>query len=517
MVSLAACPRGAVRARRVTVLVVDLLAGARDSPVAPPGDDGSGRLERAGEHPRPPPTDRPPTRDRQEAPGPGAGSRSTTRRSSGGPAARATSARPSRCRSTTATRPARRSSWRSRSRPANPPTGRLARRQPRRSGLPGTTIPEGRRLLLRQTAPRRTSTSSASIREAPAPATRSTASPTTSWTPTSPATPTRTPGREAASSPQRRATSRRLRGEARRPGRPRLTDEAARDMDVLRAALGEDELSYLGFSYGTKLGATYAELFPEHGRPAGARRRHRPDPDAREERLSQEAGSRWRWSRTSRTASTRAAASSATPAGGARPDQRVARPRSTSSRCRPAPTASWRIGNAFSGVMAAALQRGELAGPDQGSGEAFDGDGPTLLLLSDIYGSRETRRVRQQQPRSDLRDQLPRRPERDPPAQVPKKLPDFQKASPTFGGAFAWGCRTAVACRSSRPSRWRSAPKARRRSWSSAPPATPRRRTKRPRRWPSSWSPASWSAATATATPVTTRGTTVSTTRSRTT
>jgi pimeloyl-ACP methyl ester carboxylesterase len=41
------------------------------------------------------------------------------------------------------------------------------------------------------------------------------------------------------------------------------TTEAARDMDVLRAALGEERLSYFGASYGTKLGATYAELFPQ--------------------------------------------------------------------------------------------------------------------------------------------------------------------------------------------------------------------------------------------------------------
>lgn len=40
------------------------------------------------------------------------------------------------------------------------------------------------------------------------------------------------------------------------------TPDAARDMDVLRAALGERRLTYLGFSYGTYLGATYADLFP---------------------------------------------------------------------------------------------------------------------------------------------------------------------------------------------------------------------------------------------------------------
>jgi pimeloyl-ACP methyl ester carboxylesterase len=41
------------------------------------------------------------------------------------------------------------------------------------------------------------------------------------------------------------------------------TIEAARDMDVLRAVLGDEQLHYIGFSYGTKLGAVYAGLFPQ--------------------------------------------------------------------------------------------------------------------------------------------------------------------------------------------------------------------------------------------------------------
>lgn len=40
------------------------------------------------------------------------------------------------------------------------------------------------------------------------------------------------------------------------------TQDAARDLDVLRAALGQSTLDYLGVSYGTHLGATYASLFP---------------------------------------------------------------------------------------------------------------------------------------------------------------------------------------------------------------------------------------------------------------
>ena len=44
------------------------------------------------------------------------------------------------------------------------------------------------------------------------------------------------------------------------------TEEAARDIDILRAALGERQLDYLGASYGTFLGATYADLFPKNVR-----------------------------------------------------------------------------------------------------------------------------------------------------------------------------------------------------------------------------------------------------------
>jgi pimeloyl-ACP methyl ester carboxylesterase len=44
------------------------------------------------------------------------------------------------------------------------------------------------------------------------------------------------------------------------------TRNAARDMDVLRAALGQAKLTYLGKSYGTYLGTWYARLFPRHVR-----------------------------------------------------------------------------------------------------------------------------------------------------------------------------------------------------------------------------------------------------------
>jgi pimeloyl-ACP methyl ester carboxylesterase len=40
------------------------------------------------------------------------------------------------------------------------------------------------------------------------------------------------------------------------------TDDVARDMDTIRIALGEDQINYLGVSYGTLIGLRYAALFP---------------------------------------------------------------------------------------------------------------------------------------------------------------------------------------------------------------------------------------------------------------
>ncbi|MFJ5989466.1 alpha/beta hydrolase [Lentzea sp. NPDC092896] len=44
------------------------------------------------------------------------------------------------------------------------------------------------------------------------------------------------------------------------------TEAVARDLDVMREAVGDKQLTYVGFSYGTLLGATYANIFPQKSR-----------------------------------------------------------------------------------------------------------------------------------------------------------------------------------------------------------------------------------------------------------
>lgn len=66
--------------------------------------------------------------------------------------------------------------------------------------------------------------------------------------------------------------------------------DTVRDMDVLRAALGDEKLSYLGYSYGTELGAMYAETFPQNVRAVALDGAVDPDMTAAQFRLSQYVG-----------------------------------------------------------------------------------------------------------------------------------------------------------------------------------------------------------------------------------
>ncbi|MGY1736839.1 alpha/beta hydrolase [Geodermatophilus sp. SYSU D00684] len=68
------------------------------------------------------------------------------------------------------------------------------------------------------------------------------------------------------------------------------TVDTARDMDLLRESLGDEQLSYLGYSYGTTLGSTYAELFPENVRAMVLDAAVDPDADPQADAEAQAAG-----------------------------------------------------------------------------------------------------------------------------------------------------------------------------------------------------------------------------------
>jgi pimeloyl-ACP methyl ester carboxylesterase len=65
------------------------------------------------------------------------------------------------------------------------------------------------------------------------------------------------------------------------------TNNSARDIDVIRRALGEDQISYFGFSYGSELGGVWATLFPDTVRAAVLDGSVDPGADTLESELAQ--------------------------------------------------------------------------------------------------------------------------------------------------------------------------------------------------------------------------------------
>src|SRR6201998_3875678 len=68
------------------------------------------------------------------------------------------------------------------------------------------------------------------------------------------------------------------------------TASAARDMDLVRQALGDDQINYLGYSYGTQLGTAYVERFADHVRAMVLDGAIDPSVGPIEENLNQQAG-----------------------------------------------------------------------------------------------------------------------------------------------------------------------------------------------------------------------------------
>lgn len=68
------------------------------------------------------------------------------------------------------------------------------------------------------------------------------------------------------------------------------TADVAADVDLLREALGDEQLTYLGFSYGTSIGATYATLFPERSRALVLDGSTSPDASTEQAALAQALG-----------------------------------------------------------------------------------------------------------------------------------------------------------------------------------------------------------------------------------
>lgn len=218
------------------------------------------------------------------------------------------------------------------------------------------------------------------------------------------------------------------------------TEETARDMDMLRALLGDEHLNYVGASYGTFLGATYAELFP--GRTGRLVLDGAMDPALSSIELNrdQTAG----FETAFQSFAQDCVQKSDCPLGTASADEAATRLKKlfTELDAEPIPTGESRdLGEslATTGVIAAMYDESAWPQLREALAAADAGDGSGLLALADSYYERE--------PSGEYANlmyanaavnclDLP--PAFAAPQDVTKALPSFEKASPVFGEGFAW-------------------------------------------------------------------------------
>lgn len=272
------------------------------------------------------------------------------------------------------------------------------------------------------------------------------------------------------------------------------TIEAARDMDVLRALLGDPRLNYVGKSYGTLLGATYAGLFPSRVGRLVLDGAMDPSLDSLDGNRTQAGGFETAWNSFVKDCDTHPDC----PVGqnvqqaGQQLDALLggfeAKPLQVDG------TRQLTEAQAVTGVIEAMYA--DFLWPELRSAltAAKSGDGAPLLRLSDSYYGRAADGSYPNLMFANMAvNCLDLPPAFDSPTEVQRAVPDFEQASPHFGRDMAW---MALAC-----AYWpvkatgtphtvrRPAP---RRSWWSAPPVTRPRRTPGRGRWPGSWSRGGW-------------------------
>ncbi|TDV56390.1 alpha/beta hydrolase [Actinophytocola oryzae] len=166
------------------------------------------------------------------------------------------------------------------------------------------------------------------------------------------------------------------------------TRDAVRDMDVLRAVLGDEKVSFLGQSYGTRLGAVYAEEFPEKVRAMVLDGAVDPKLGTVERRLTQFEGFQRAFDKMAADCATRPGCPLGTdPAGATGTFQGIVRPLID----KPVPVSDGReltYSGAINAVTAGLYDSSAWQTITQGLTEVLAGRGDILTALDDSFGGR---------------------------------------------------------------------------------------------------------------------------------
>lgn len=218
------------------------------------------------------------------------------------------------------------------------------------------------------------------------------------------------------------------------------TEEVARDLDVIRAVLGQEKLSYFGASYGTLIGATYADLFPDRVGRLVLDGAVDPTVGALEQAKVQARGFE-----TALTAYVESCVADGDCYLGGDVDaglDRIGQLLDDLDR-EPLPAGDGdRLlteGRAVYGIWAPLYDESYWGLLDSAVGSALEGDGTELLRLSDAYTSRGPAGYVNNSLEALLAVNCLDRPGGLSPAQARKAAPEVEEASATFGRIFALG------------------------------------------------------------------------------
>ncbi|RSS78792.1 alpha/beta hydrolase [Streptomyces sp. WAC06614] len=219
------------------------------------------------------------------------------------------------------------------------------------------------------------------------------------------------------------------------------TENAARDLDALRKALGDEKLNYFGISYGTELGGVYAHLFPQNVGRAVFDAVVDPTKDSEQGSLGQAKGFQLALNNFAQDCVERGDACQLQ---GSTPkeieDNIVALQKSLATKPIPGIGDRKLTESAATGGIAQALYSKELWPLlEQGLDEAEGGQGQLLLALSDALNGRDQYGRYSNIGAANTAINCADSKERYSLEQTKAKLPEFQAASPVFGSFLGWG------------------------------------------------------------------------------
>ncbi|MEU3186462.1 alpha/beta hydrolase [Streptomyces sp. NPDC006923] len=218
------------------------------------------------------------------------------------------------------------------------------------------------------------------------------------------------------------------------------TVDAARDMDIARGVLGDKKLSYVGASYGTFLGSTYAELFPKRTGRLVLDGAMDPSLPARTLNRDQTAG----FETAFRSFATDCVKQADCPLGTESAAEVSTRMKAffATLDAKPVPTGESReLGESLATTGVIAAMYDESAWPQLRGAltSAMDGDGAGLLALADSYYERESNgSYANLMFANSAVNCLDLPPAFANSAEVTAATPSFEKASPVFGKGLAW-------------------------------------------------------------------------------